>query len=570
MSMLKPIILGLAIGALISFIDSYSYAVSGFTTAEISIIVAPFLVAALSRCLRIELSTQELVFASAIAIGFDITTTLTAGMYITYGFLAYLASKLSFFGIDVEVPRTLFVYPRSVYDPTCLPTYVALSIISLSGAFIAYTLRRHYIERERLMYPLGIAASILVNSVRRLKHSHSIAIVVGFLTKLLSLRYSLFLDLTPITSSVLPGSICALSCDPLVLFLLLLIPVSALLSIALGSLTTYLAILPLTIAISKTCSIPMIDYENALFTYSNTVASILVGVIAVVSTYYIAVYRREFRHSIAIAFRLRAERTSLLCGLALISLMIPLAISIAIRLPQLHILIPLALAVIALHIVLTFVNLRVVGEAGFSSQSILPIATAILYAAGIRDVGFYAATDPFTGIPMPQVVGGVAMNSIRFAQTLAVSSALAIAGVGIGLCIGSFVTYIYGTTLVYVYGFNSSQMPLYRWIPTVVWMASVYSGKIASIDPYALVIGVAIGIILVVLNRIKGIPAFAFAIGMVLPPDIGLLVGIVYIIKKVAMKLGVEVHEKLMSTSTLCLVGAGIAIAVYTIATLFS
>ncbi len=560
--------LGILLGLFISFVDSYSYAVSGFTTAEISVIIVPLLLLIISQAFKLGLSKEELVIASATAIGIDITTTLTAGMYITYGFLAYSAKQLKEFGLLVVVPSQLFSLlnqHRGFVDYCAMPTYIALTLVSIGGAFLAYALRMHYIERERLLYPLGIAAAMIIKSIRKIKPSYVVALLIGFLAQIASLKFSTMVDLTPLTSSIVPGSVLALSLSPLMIALFMLLPLGSLKLISIGSLTTYVLLLPFTIALLNLPVTPMMSYEDALFAYSNVIASIVIGVIVVLSAYYVLIYRKVFRQSFLILLHLAPERTAFLVGIALVSLIVPIALAIATQMPPLILMVFVILTVLALHILLILVNLRAVGETGIGSQAVLPLVTFSMYLARIRDVGLYAALDPFTGIPMPQVVGGTAMNVIRFSRLNGVRASRALLAFVIGMLLGSFATYIYGNILVAVYGFDSPQMPLYRWIPTVVWMAVIYSGSREALYVQALLIGVILGFVLAILNSRKGVAVFPIVIGATLPPDIGLTALVVYVIKSTLIRMGVEVHERALLLSILALLGCGLAVLVYTL-----
>ncbi len=566
--MRRALILGILLGLFISFVDSYSYAISGFTTAEISVIIVPLLLLILSQAFRLRLSKEELVIASATAIGIDITTTLTAGMYITYGFLAYSARQLREFGLLVIVPPQLFS-SQSQYqgfiDFNAMPTYIALTLVSIGGAFLAYALRMHYIERERLLYPLGIAAAMIIKSIRKIKLSYVVALLIGFLSQFATLKFSTIVDLTPLISSMVPGSVLALSLSPLMIALFMLLPLGSLKLISIGSLATYVLLLPFTIALLNLPVVPMMSYEDALFAYSNVVASIIIGVIVILSAYYVLIYRKVFRQSFLILLRLAPERTAFFVGIALVSLIVPIAFAIATQMPSLILMVFVILVVLALHILLVLVNLRAVGETGIGSQTVLPLVTLSMYLARIRDVGLYAALDPFTGIPMPQVVSGTAMNVIRFSRLNGVRSSRALLAFIIGMLLGSPTTYIYGNVLVAVYGFDSPQMPLYRWIPTVVWMAIIYSGSREALYAQALLIGMILGLVLAVLNTRKGIAIFPIVIGATLPPDIGLTALIIYIIKNTLVRMGVEVHERALLLSILALLGCGLAVLVYTL-----
>ncbi len=544
------------------FADSYSYAVSGFTTSEVSVVFVPVIILAISSIARLGLSREELVVASAIAVGIDITTTLTSGMYVTYGFLKLVASRLSVFGIEIEVPKTLFSFPHPI-DFGSMPVYVSLSLISAAGILIAYAFRMHFLEKERLLYPLGTAAAMLLRMARGVKLEHLAAIAVGFAAQLAYLAAGgWFLDLTPATSSMLPGAVLALSANPIVVAILMLLPAGSLRSVSLGSLSTYLALLPLAVALSHASVIPTPSYDSELLAYSNLVSSCLAGAVAVLSTFYLVKYRSALVQSLRLLALMKAERSALALGVALTSLIVIPAAALA-GPSKVIALAPVIALVIATHLLLTIVNLRVVGEAGMGSQAVLPIVTLELFSSGCRGAGIYAALDPYTGIPMPQVVAGTAMNVVRLGQLAGVRTSLTAAAMLMGLAVGSFATYVFGNLLVASLGLNSPRMPLYRWLPTVVWMATIYSGSPQAVSLVGVAIGLAVALAMVVLSERASWQALPFVVGMTLPPDIGLLALLAYAVKRVVMRLGVEAHERLLTLASLSLVGCGLAVAVY-------
>lgn len=566
----KAIFIGILAGLLISFIDSYSYAISGYTTAEISLIVIPFLVILFYKSLGIAYKDIDIVTSTAFAYGICITITLTSGMYITYGFLSNVSTRLKVYGLNVAVPQQLF--SGGFLDVTALPTYVSLSLASFGGVLLAFAIRGHFIEKERLRYPIGFASAILTKLLSKTFVPAKIAIpsiALGFLLQFLYMRGNVFLDLTPITSSILPGTIFAISFWPIVVGLLFLIPLDPLRMISLGSLITYLVAIPLTITVFKVKVIPALGYEEALYSYSPIVVGLNIGVVFVLMFFYILIYGKTLYTSFIMMFKLRMERTIFVLGILMLSLLGYLAISISpggVRIFYLHIIIP----VVFLHILLTIVNLRVVGEAGIGSQALLPIVTMYMYLSGTREVTTYATLDPYTGIPMPQVIGGSAMNLIRFARFFRYDIIKLLLYFGLGMLVGSFITYLYGNILTYTYGFVSQYMPLSRWIPTITWMASIYSGKLGEAPLLAISLGIFMGLPIVFLGIRKHIPVFPFVVGMTMPPDIGIISLLVFVFKAMLVKLGVEAHEKIIILSILFLIGCGLAVATNTIIAMFS
>lgn len=553
--------IGLAIGLLVGFIDSYSYAISGYTTAEVSLIIIPFLVVMTLKLLGTSYSNEDIAVATALAYGICITTTLTSGMYITFGFLNFLSKKLKAYGLTVSVPSYLFsgIFP----DYIALAIYVSLALISFSGALIAFSFRSHFIERERLKFPIGFASAMLTKLFDKTTLSRkSILLVlsIGFFLQLLTMYNEVFLDLTPMLSSIIPGMVLALSFWPIVIGLLFIIPLEPLKMVSLGSISTYLLFVPLAIVLFRIKVIPALNFSDALFSYSTVVVGILVGVVIVALVFYLITYIKMLTTSITMIFKLKMERAVFILGISLLSLLGYIVILVSSYRGIIFHIIP----ILALHLILTIVNLRTVGEAGVGSQALLPLVTLYLYLVGVKDVPTYAVLDPYTGIPMPQVVGGSVMNLLRFARFFRYNIVKILTYFGLGMFIGSFTTYMYGNILVHVYGFSSPYMPLTRWIPAVVWMATIYSGKLELTPFVTILLGIAVGVLLTILSLRRALPIFPFIVGMTLPPDIGMASLIIFLIKRMLVQLGVEAHEKCIVFSTLFIIGCGLAIVINT------
>ncbi len=563
----RSIVVGLVVGGFISFINSYGYAVSGYTTAEASLIIIPMLTLFMYKMLGIMYSNDEFLVSVAIALGVDITTTLTSGMYITFGFLNYSIEKLKAFGFEIAIPRELFGNIDKLFDVYALPTYLSLSMISVSGALIAYTFRSYFIEKERLRYPFAIASAILINTFKRSSYrfkEYFTVFLLGFITQICLLFIPFMYDLTPFFSSIAPGSIFALTFSPLVLGLFLLMPLGSLRVLSLSSLTVYLFVIPITVNLFALPILPAISYDEALFAVAPIVISLNLGIVIVLLTYYLLRFRSLIVSAMSIILKLTIERTMFVMGLTLLSLLGYIAFQLTKHpFTQLYTLLLIILVALFLHIVLLIANIRIVGEVGMGSQALFPIVTFILYLAGVREAGVYAAIDPYTGIPMPQVIGGTAMNLFRFSRFFKGNIIKILKSFCIGAVIGSLITYIYGNILVHIYGFDSPQMPLTRWIPTVIWMATVYGGRLGGSSFYVIVVGALIGILIVFLNWYRGLSIFSIAIGLMLPPDIGFAALLAYIVKSIIVKLGAELHEKMVILNMIYIIGAGIGIAVH-------
>lgn len=565
----RSVVVGVCIGGIVSFINSYGYAVSGYTTAEASLIIIPILTLLIYRLLRIEYTNEEFLVSIATALGVDITTTLASGMYITFGFLSHSIERLRAFGLEVFVPHELFSGDRLI-DLYALPTYLSLSILSISGALIAYTFRSYFIEKERLRYPFATAAAILLNTFRRLSHGfreYLIAFTLGFTIQLYLLFSPLVCDLTPLLSSIAPGSALLLTFSPLVFGLFLLVPLAPLRMLSLSSLSAYLLIVPATVSILALPVLPAMSYGEALFAVAPVVVSLNLGVVAILLIYYLLRFRSLIASATSITLKLSIERAMFIMGLILLSLLGYTAFLLGRRSPVHLLMLTIPIAVL-LHIILIVANMRVVGEVGMGSQTLFPVVTFAMYFLGMRETGVYAAIDPYTGIPMPQVVGGTAMNLFRFSRFFKGNAVRILKSFCIGVLLGSLITYIYGNILISVYGFDSPQMPLTRWIPTIVWMATIYSGQLGSASLYAVAVGLVIGALIVFLNWRIGLPIFSAAVGLTLPPDIGFTALLSYLVKSIMIKLGAALHERIVMLDMMFVIGAGAAIAVHILLTI--
>jgi hypothetical protein len=213
---------------------------------------------------------------------------------------------------------------------------------------------------------------------------------------------------------------------------------------------------------------------------------------------------------------------------------------------------------------ITLVTIRVVGETGTASQSTLPIATITLYAAGARGSIPYILLDPFTGVPMPQFIAGSATNLMKGGKVLGIDAETVAYWLIIAMLLGAPITLLYGHGLLSVYGLSSPKLNLLRWLPIVVWMRTLYSGDISSFCVEAILIGLITAITLLgVLKffKVSAISLFAIMLGLTLTPDLGVLFLLAALIKYVALRIGMEVYESLLSYAALMLAGAGLGIA---------
>ncbi|MCI4437929.1 MAG: hypothetical protein JHC33_14070 [Ignisphaera sp.] len=564
---INPLIIGIIIGVIDSFANSYSYAVSGFTTSELSIIYIPLLVFFLLKMINKDYSLQEVIYASAIAIGIDITTTLTSGMYVTFTFFKYLSSRLSSFGLNVEIPLELSSNVKLMFiDIYAMPTYVTLALISLGGAFIAFAVRNHFLEKERLRYPLGTASAIILHTLtksQQIKRSFILTFfILGLVLQLVYFIYQPNIDLTPTLSTVMPGLALNIVFIPMVFSLFLLFPLGPLRLISLGSLLTYLLLVPLAIELFNIVITPAQSYDNALFSISPIVLSYNVGFIIAFLLYYIIVYGETLQTGIRIAMKFTAERQMMLIGITYLILLGVSAMFFDPIVLQQPLFIIAIMLILLLHFIIILGNIRVVGEAGTGSQALYPIATLTLYIFGVRDPIMYAALDPYTGIPMPQTIASTTMNLLRASRLSKCDSMKVLKYFVVGVLLGSIITYIYGNILISVFGTSSAQMPLDRWIPTTVFMAMIYSGKLSTVSLRIILLAVFLALIFAVASHRYGFSLASLLVGLTLTPDIGFQALLAYIVKSIVSRLGPAAQGRLIVAAVSMLLGAALALAI--------
>uniref|UniRef100_A0A7C4BCF4 OPT family oligopeptide transporter n=1 Tax=Ignisphaera aggregans TaxID=334771 RepID=A0A7C4BCF4_9CREN len=562
------VLIGVSVGLFISFANSYSYAISGYTTSEISLIYIPLLILLVFKLLKLNYSEQDILYSTAIAIGIDITTTLTSGMYITYGFLNYISSRLSLFGLSVSIPPQLFSNKRLLFiDVEAMPTYITLAIASLGGLFIAFALRSHFFDKERLRYPMGTVCAIVTQIFKSTlinKRLFVLLFTTGFALQALYFANQMSIDLTPLVSMFIPAASLTITFVPLVFALFLLLPLGALRMLFIGSFLMYLVFVPLAIALFKIPIIPAQSYDNMLFSVSPIVLSYNVGFVATFLLFYITRYFKQLLVSLKVATGFTVERLTLLIGLVYITLLGVTALLHA-GLGNINPIFFVMLAlVLLLHFILIIGNIRIVGETGTGSQALYPLVTLIMYSTGLRDPLTYAILDPYTGIPMPQTIAASAINLLRYTRLSKGNSITVAKYFSIGVTLGCIVTYFYGNMLLSVYGINSPQMPLTRWIPTVVWMSAIYSGKLTTASLHVTLFSLAFAVPFALLAHVLGISLFPLLVGITLTPDIGFQALLAYLIKGLIVKFGSALQEKLIIGTTFFLLGAACAIILNT------
>jgi hypothetical protein len=562
------VLIGVSVGLFISFANSYSYAISGYTTSEISLIYIPLLILLVFKLLKLNYSEQDILYSTAIAIGIDITTTLTSGMYITYGFLDYISSRLSLFGLSVSIPPQLFSNKRLLFiDVEAMPTYITLAIASLGGLFIAFALRSHFFDKERLRYPMGTVCAIVTQIFKSTlinKRLFVLLFITGFALQMLYFANQMSIDLTPLVSMFIPAASLTITFVPLVFALFLLLPLGVLRMLFIGSFLMYLVFVPLAIALFKIPIIPAQSYDNMLFSISPIVLSYNVGFVATFLLFYITRYFKQLLVSLKVATGFTVERFMLLIGLVYITFLGVTALLYT-SLDNINPIFFVMLAsVLLLHFILTIGNIRLVGETGTGSQALHPLVTLVMYSTGLRDPLTYAILDPYTGIPMPQNIAASAINLLRYTR-LSKGNSIAVAKYfSIGVILGCIVTYLYGNMLLSVYGINSPQMPLTRWIPTVVWMSAIYSGKLTEASLHVTLFSLAFAVPFAFLAHVLGVSLFPLLVGITLTPDIGFQVLLAYLIKGLTVKFGSALQEKLIISTTFFLLGATCAIILNT------
>jgi hypothetical protein len=112
----RGMIAGLLTGLLMGLADTYGYATTGYTTAELSILVSPVIVRLI---LGKEASLTELVVGSVAAYGMSFATIITSGMLITNAYTWFVYTYI-FHGTDFPKwlynPESCFLNILSIYD----------------------------------------------------------------------------------------------------------------------------------------------------------------------------------------------------------------------------------------------------------------------------------------------------------------------------------------------------------------------------------------------------------------------------------------------------------------------
>jgi len=561
------VLIGLLTGLIMGFIDTYGYCVTGYTTSEISLIIIPVIVYSFFRLLRLRPSTPDIFIASVIAFGTSLTSAITSGMYVTYTLLNNLPITKK---LGIQLPTWLYFSEEGNYLPQSIINYSLMTLISASGIVLAYIFYRHFIDRERLLYPIGVSSAFMINTIT-LKTVKTLLIpfLIGFITELTALLWGPFTyDLTPSLQPIVPGMALSLGIDFFMLYLALIMPLNTSLGICLGNALMYLLIFPILafqglLLISADTSMTTLVVSSTPY-----LSSFIVGFILLSIMWYLLSNYRSYAKTLRILLSYRVNRLLMIASLALLTLQIIIAIVYDNKLLSL-IFLPIFIATIVMQVVLTLVNMRVVGEVGLGSQAIFPIATSLIYVSGYKGAPLYVFADPFTGIPMPQYFAGSAMNVIKVGRVLELDIETVVLLLLLGILVGAPITLIYGHSLLAVYGLHSRHFSLVRWLPLTYWMAALYGrvvGEVFNVNVIAM--GATVSIMLIALLRalrLIQISLFAILIGLTLTPDLLLTFFIASLIKYVAMRLGAEIQESLITSSALALAGAGTAVILHTL-----
>ena len=555
--LVKATVVGGLIGLLLGFVDTYGYAVTGYTTSELSGIIASILFLILYRAFfRQSPSILEHILGVIIAFGISLSTAITSGMYVTYTMLAQVSGPET-----LKLPKwTYFSSPSLSFETVSF--YLYATAISASGALIAYVFHRHFIDKEKLPFPIGsaIAVMIQVGKVLRTK-SIMIPLIVGVTAEFIIITLgNPSIDSTPALQTVLPGASIALSLDLFIILLALLLPLNTSVGVGIGNITTFMVLMPVLVANGYLISLPSMGAADLATAAAPYTASLIVGFLVVSSVAYVVQNRKALAATFKYLIISRYLLKYLIVGvLAISSAIVPVAVLYGI---------PTGLAIvlpgyILLQLFLALVTARVVGEAGTASQSTLPIATLVLFGSGARPAVPYIFMDPYTGVPMPQFIAGASLNTVKAGKALDVDPEVPVFWLIAAMLLGAPLTLFYGHALLTVFGTNSPKLNLLRWVPIVTWMDAIFRGDLNSFNTFSIVLGLIFGISILLLLRafrLGGVSLYAVLIGMTLTPDVGLLFILAALIKYVAFRVGTDVYEGLIAYASLMLAGAGIGV----------
>lgn len=563
----RPLALGIAVGALMGFVDSYGYAVTGYTVAEIDLVVIP-VIARLLLGGRAE--PQEIFLTSVAAFGVSLSTMITSGMVITF----FLTSKIYWIFYRADD------FPQWLYSDAakCLPnifacewpyTYIALAALSLTGVGFAYVLRHIFLDKLNLPYPIGIASAIMSQIVSTLRASWVIpaSILAGLLLQLCFLILpTASLDLTPVFTGQGLGVLFTLSISITILLIALIIPPRVSGSIGSGSMITSLLLLPLGASLGLYPVRPGASSDALLNASSWYLASLVFGSVFPLFIFISKSIKSPLLH---LARTVSESARSALLVTLIFSGLFGILILAYLRAgsPGSWFLIfgtVMVLVIIPLLIIITSWG---AGEAGTVSQAFYPSSTVYMYITGYRGFAPYIYLDHYLGIPMPSSLSASSLQILRGSRILGVPPIMALSIFSLAYLIGSLITVYYGALLISIYGNDPSKLPLDRWIPYTIWSLAVYRGEL---DPFQVLPGAVIGAItvtaLLAINRLIGqtLSPIPLIIGLTLPSDLGVLFILGSFTRWFVSRFGVVAEKQLIVLVSSALAGAGIAIVLYT------
>jgi len=565
---LRPVLVGCLVGLFMGFVDSYGYAVSGYTVAEIDLVVVPVVARIL---LGRSADPREIFLSTVVAFGISLSTVITSGMLITY----YLTSRIYWlFYRAPDFPSWL--YPGS---SACFPnifacewpyTYIALAALSLVGVGFAYMLRHVFLDKLNLPYPLGIASAMISQVVSMLRAQRGImaAIALGVVLQLLLIaRPPQPLDMTPVFTSSGYGVLASISFDLPIAMIALLLPPRVSASIGGGSLVTGLALLPLGASLYLYRVPPGSSSDVLVTSASWYLASIVFGTVFPL----MVVVARSVRTPLAYLARTTVEsrRAITLLTLIVVGLLAIMALAyLRSGAPGTWFIVFGLILMLLVVPLLMLITSWGAGEAGTVSQAFYPASTIYMYLAGYRGFAPYVYMDHYLGIPMPSTLSASSLNLLRASRILGLPPAFILSLFSLSFLLGSIATIYYGYLLINIYGNDPNRMPLDRWIPYAIWSLSVFRGELSpsSIMPGA-AIGVMVMAFLLVLGRLtgRGFSPIPFIIGLTLTTDLGLLFAVGSFIRWFISRFGGAAEKQLMVVASSILAGAGIAIALYTV-----
>ncbi len=564
---MQALILGFLVGLLMGFIDTYGYCVTGYTTAELSPITSAILVYTLHMLIfRRKIPLLEHFLATIVATGFSMTTTITSGMYVTYTMLSIVS--------DPEVVNLpSWTYFKGFIDFNTLLFYLFATSVTTSGVLIAYVFHKHFVEREKLPFPIGIALTLAISVIRLLRSKNIvIPIIFGLSLELLFLTIAPpTIDLTPMIQPIFPGASIAISLDIMIFLIALLMPLNTSLGVSLGNIVMFTVVTSYLTYLGLYWPPPNATAQELAISVSPLTASIMVGSMVTATLLYSLQERKLYVSTFKYLIIAKYELKKLIIAIAILvsALITPLLISPNMINPQSVLVITLLLP---LYIFITLAVIRATGEVGTASQSLLPLVTLTLFSSGHRGALPYVFLDPYTGTPMPQFAAGTSSTTFKSAKLLGIDVELISYLLAISMLISAPITLMYGHLFLSVYGVESHKFNLIRWLPTVTWMKSIYLGDLDAFKIEAVLIGIIISLSLAMVFKLTklGISLFSVILGITLTPDAALLFLVASLIKYLTLRLGSEVYEVLLVNVALALAGCGLAIATYTLLSLFS